>query len=197
MVDFQVQELLYLPFPTASPPMDKVHQSAPGSSNTNERTDLVTRPRADWSLADQAIPSREQNSSTILPNSAWQRGMFGSMMIPHRQSTAFPAIFATSHETKPSQDVPVSSVLTDGRPTSFDIAISGATETRLSCRLAPACRRSPCQVATTVLDQSGNELASVPAVHLACRLQSLADAQSHTVPCEVRQASRLTAQGLY
>ncbi|KAL1230912.1 putative MFS-type transporter YcxA [Trichinella spiralis] len=57
--------LLYLPFPTASPPMDKVHQSAPGSSNTSERTDLVTRPRAVRSLADRAIPSREQNSSTI------------------------------------------------------------------------------------------------------------------------------------
>ncbi|KRY51493.1 hypothetical protein T03_6265 [Trichinella britovi] len=78
-VDLQVQELLYLPFPTASPPMDKVHQFAPGSSDTSERTDLVTRPRAVWSLADRAIPSREQNSSTILPNGARLRGMFGSI----------------------------------------------------------------------------------------------------------------------
>ncbi|KRX12242.1 hypothetical protein T07_8616 [Trichinella nelsoni] len=60
--------------------MDKVHQSAPGSSSTRERTDLVTRPRAVWSLADRAIPSREQNSSTILPNGARLRGMFGSMI---------------------------------------------------------------------------------------------------------------------
>ncbi|KRX43432.1 hypothetical protein T05_13135 [Trichinella murrelli] len=59
--------------------MDKVHQFAPGSSNTSERTDLVTRPRAVWSLADRAIPSREQNSSTILPNGARLRGMFGSI----------------------------------------------------------------------------------------------------------------------
>ncbi|KRX14094.1 hypothetical protein T07_3065 [Trichinella nelsoni] len=51
-------------------PIDKVHQSALGSSNTSERTDVVTRPRAVWSLADLAIPSREQNSSTILPNGA-------------------------------------------------------------------------------------------------------------------------------
>ncbi|KRY84457.1 hypothetical protein T4D_8626 [Trichinella pseudospiralis] len=47
------------PHTISLPPMDKVHQAVPGSSNTSERTDLVTKPRAVWSLADRAIPSRE------------------------------------------------------------------------------------------------------------------------------------------
>ncbi|KRY73908.1 hypothetical protein T4A_9773 [Trichinella pseudospiralis] len=79
IVDLQVLGLLYLPFPTASPPMDKVHQAVPGSSNTSERTDLIIKPRAVWSLAERATPSREKNN-TILPNGARLRGIFGSMI---------------------------------------------------------------------------------------------------------------------
>ncbi|KRZ57249.1 hypothetical protein T02_16271 [Trichinella nativa] len=121
------------------------HQLPPVSNSTKERTDLIIKLLTVCNLAERVLPSSEQSSSPIRPSCAWLQGVFSSMI-----KTTSPTADCSCNFRHFSREESVTMYSCfQGYLSIFDAAGSGR-----GCFLALVFHRSPCQVATTVLEKS-------------------------------------------